>query len=110
MFQLLNVRQTLMQHLSANVDNKAVFDFLKLAADDPTPETRREAYWMIIFIYLKKGGIDISQSFEKDRSREMLQTMNVFDYNFDHGFLEKGGKRLDLTIFNEVAQAEIAEK
>lgn len=51
--------------MSTNVDKDQVFEFLRVASLNPTnQEALREAYWMIVYIFLMKTqGIDISESF-----------------------------------------------
>jgi hypothetical protein len=47
----------------------------------------RESYWIIVFVYLRKLGYDISESFKNDKTKGMLQNVNPYDYNFAKGFL-----------------------
>jgi hypothetical protein len=42
-----------MTYMAQNVDKNHVFEFLRVASLDPTNvEASREAYWMVVFIYL----------------------------------------------------------
>ena len=54
-----------MSYMSQNVDKNHVFEFLRVASlDQNNVEASREAYWMVVFIYLQKTqSIDISESF-----------------------------------------------
>ena len=54
-----------MSYMSQNVDKNHVFEFIRVASLDPSNvEASREAYWMVVYIYLQKQlGIDISESF-----------------------------------------------
>ena len=54
----------LMSHLSQNFDLNNVFEFLRLAAQEPdNTDSMLESYWIITYIYLKKLGFDIADSF-----------------------------------------------
>jgi hypothetical protein len=65
-----------------------VFDFLSVSAQDPSNgEAMREAYWIIVFIYLRKIAWDISGSFLNEKTKQMLQGVNPFDYTFTSGYL-----------------------
>jgi hypothetical protein len=78
--------------MSTNVDKDQVFEFLRVASLDPTnQEALREAYWMIIYIFLMKyQGIDISESFQSGgKIRNMLKDIDARSFNFNGGFLEK---------------------
>jgi hypothetical protein len=77
-----------MNYISQNVDKQNVFEFLKIASEDSeNRETMREGYWIIVFIYLRKIAWDISESFDNDKTRQMLVSVNPFDFNFVSGFL-----------------------
>ena len=54
-----------MSYMSQNVDKNHVFEFIRVSSLDPSNiEASREAYWMVVYIYLQKQlGIDISESF-----------------------------------------------
>ena len=54
-----------MSYMSKNVDKNHVFEFLRVSSLDPNNvEAAREAYWMVVFIYLQRTlSIDISESF-----------------------------------------------
>jgi len=44
-----------------------------VASQDPdNKESLREAYWIIVFIYLRKIGWDISESFSNEKTKQML--------------------------------------
>jgi len=47
----------------------------------------RESYWIIVFIYLRKIGWDISSSFQNDKTKQLLKNVNPHDYSFAAGFL-----------------------
>jgi hypothetical protein len=46
-----------------------------------------ESYWIICYIYLKKLGFDISESFHNDKTKDMLSNVNPNDFTFNKGFL-----------------------
>jgi hypothetical protein len=50
--------------MAKNVDKNQVFEFLRVASlDNQNLEARKDAYWIIMYIFLKKTmGIDISES------------------------------------------------
>ena len=114
LFKLGELKQHIVTYMSQNVDKNQVFEFLRVASlDQNNLEARREAYWMIVFIYLKKQkGIDISESFSMSNNRvhHMLQDVNLNQFVFNQGFLECGNKKIDLTTFLTVAAEEIAKK
>eukprot|EP00347_Sterkiella_histriomuscorum_P007807 403347486 len=112
-FQLNELKQTLMSFLSQNFDKQNVFDFLRLAAQDSdNKDALRESYWIIIFIYLRKIGIDISDSFKQEKSKQMLQGVNSNDYTFVKGFLihEPSQKKIELGVFEQIALEEAEAK
>lgn len=82
-------KEELIQELSKNVDSANIFEFLRLAASDSSnKETQHEAYWMIVYIFLKRTvNIDISKSFDSKKSIEMLRGINLLEYNFKDGNL-----------------------
>ena len=84
--------------MSQNVDKNQVFEFLRVASlDQNNLVARREAYWMITFIFLKKQlGIDISQSFTATNNKvhHMLKDVNLNNFVFNQGFLECGNKKV----------------
>jgi hypothetical protein len=47
----------------------------------------RESYWIIVFIYLRKIAWDISDSFNNEKTRQMLHSVNPYDFSFINGFL-----------------------
>lgn len=63
------------------MDKNQVFEFLRVASlDQNNLVARREAYWMIVFIFLKKQmGVDISESFSLSNKKveNMLQDVNL---------------------------------
>ena len=81
LFKLGELKQHIVSYMSQNVDKNQVFEFLRVASlDQNNLEARREAYWMIVFIYLKKQlGIDISDSFSVSNKKvhHMLQDVNL---------------------------------
>jgi len=66
------------------VDKNHVFEFLRIASLDPSnKDSLREAYWIIIYIYLKKFmGEDTIESFKSGKTKEMLKSINLYDFNF----------------------------
>lgn len=86
-----------MTYLSQNFDVQSVFEFLRIAASEPdNKEAMRESYWIIVFIYLRKIAWDISESFLSEKTKQMLQNVNPFDFNFVQGQLvhEKTQKKV----------------
>ena len=68
-----------------------MFEFIRIASLDPSNlAVMREAYWMIMYIYLAKTqSIDISESFQKGgKVRSMLKDIDVRRFNFCGGFLQ----------------------
>ena len=65
LFKMEELKAHIVSYISQNVDKNQVFEFLRVASlDQNNLVARREAYWMIVFIFLKKHlGIDISESF-----------------------------------------------
>lgn len=65
--------------MSQNVDKNQVFEFLRVASlDQNNLEARREAYWMIVFIFMQKQlGIDISESFSQSNKKVMHMLKDV---------------------------------
>ena len=63
-----------------------MFEFLRVASlDQNNLEARREAYWIIMYIYLKKiAGYDISESFSESNNKikNMLKDVNVNQFTF----------------------------
>lgn len=107
--------------MSQNVDLSNVFEFLKVASQEPdNKESMRESYWIIVFIYLRKIAWDISESFENEKTRQMLHSVNPYDFSFSNGFLvhEPSQKKvcfftwynffiqIDLTLFVPTALEE----
>ena len=80
------------------MDKNQVFEFLRVASlDQNNLDARREAYWMIVFIFLQKQlGIDISESFSESNNKvhHMLKDVNLNLFTFNQGFLECGGKKV----------------
>jgi hypothetical protein len=79
----------LIQELSKNVDSSNVFEFLRLAANDSSnKETQHEAYWMVVYIFLKRTcGMDIVSSFSSKKCIKMLKGINLLEYTFADGKL-----------------------
>ena len=75
--------------MSQNVDSSNVFEFLRLAANDSSnKDTQHEAYWMVVYIFLKRNvGIDIAPSFSNVKCKKMLKGINLLEYNFQDGKL-----------------------
>ena len=69
----------IISYMSQNVDKNQVFEFLRVASlDQNNLEARREAYWMIVFIFLQKQlGIDISESFSQSNKKVMHMLKDV---------------------------------
>ena len=75
-------------------------------------EARKDAYWMIVYIYLKKTmGIDIRESFSQSgKVNQMLDDIDLRQFNFSGGFLEFNGKKINLDSFVQIADHESALK
>jgi hypothetical protein len=70
------------------VDVSNVFEFLLLSSQEPdNKESLRESYWVIVFIYLRKIAFDISDSFQNEKTKQMLNNVNPYDFNFTAGYL-----------------------
>ena len=114
LFKLEELKAHIVSYMSQNVDKNQVFEFLRVASlDQNNLEARREAYWIIVFIFLKKQmGIDISESFSESNNKvhHMLKDVNLNQFAFNQGFLECGNKKIDLTTFMTVAAEEIQKK
>lgn len=110
LFKLSELKNTILNYLSKNVDKNHVFEFLRLASLDPSNrESLREAYWIIVYIYLKKFmGEDTLDSFTSLKTRDLLKSINIWDFNFCLGFLESvsSGKKIDLQAFVPLAIEE----
>ena len=93
-----DLKAHIVSYMSQNVDKNQVFEFLRVASlDQNNLDARREAYWMIIFIFLQKQlGIDISESFIESNNKvhHMLKDVNLNLFTFNQGFLECGGKKV----------------
>ena len=80
------LKQHILSYMSQNVDKNHVFEFLRVASlDQNNLEARKEAYWIIVYIYLKKNtGYDTSESFSEDNNKvnNMLKDVNVSQFNF----------------------------
>jgi hypothetical protein len=99
-------KQELIQELSKNVDSENVFEFLELATNDSSDrDTQIEAYWMIVYIFLKRTcNIDIVDSFSSQKIKKMLKGINLLEYTFSNGYLvyssiltKSEPKKIDLT-------------
>lgn len=84
LFQLSDLKNSILKYLSQNVDKNHVFEFLRISSLDPSnKESLREAYWIIVYIYLKKFmGEDTLESFSSGKTKEMLRSINLYDFNF----------------------------
>jgi hypothetical protein len=70
------------------VDVSNVFEFLLLSSQElDNKESLRESYWVIVFIYLRKIAYEISESFQNEKTKQMLNNVNPYDFNFTAGFL-----------------------
>jgi hypothetical protein len=70
------------------VDVSNVFEFLLLSSQErDNKESLRESYWVIVFIYLRKIAFDISDSFQSEKTKQMLNNVNPYEFNFTAGFL-----------------------
>lgn len=111
-------KQGLIQELSKNVDSANVFEFLKLAANDSSnKETQHEAYWMIVYIFLKRTcNIDIVSSFSSKKCKNMLNGLNLLEYTFQEGHLvyenlvTKDKQKIDLQLLIRASQEISADK
>ena len=115
LFQLAEVKQTLMSYLQQNFDDKNVFEYLSIAAGDPSnKEALRESYWIIVYIYLRKIAWDVSESFLNEKTKQMLKSVNPFDFSFTSEFLvhEKTQRKINLNAFVATAleEAELKNK
>jgi len=55
LFKLEHLKKHIMSYMSQNVDKNHVFEFLRVASLDPNNiEASREAYWMVVYIYLQR--------------------------------------------------------
>lgn len=72
-----------------------MFEFLNLAANDSSnKQTQHEAYWIIVYIFLKRTcNMDISPSFSSKKSIDMLKGINLLEYTFNDGCLVYRGIR-----------------
>ena len=81
LFKLEDLKSHITTYMSQNVDKNQVFEFLRVASlDQNNLVARREAYWMIVFIFLQKQlGIDISESFSESNNKvhHMLKDVNL---------------------------------
>ena len=93
-----DLKQHILSYMSQNVDKNQIFEFLRVASlDQNNLEARREAYWIIMFIFLKKTtGHDISESFSESNNKvkNMLKDVNLNQFNINQGFLECGSKKV----------------
>lgn len=74
--------------------------------DNQNLDARKDAYWIILYIYLKKTlGIDISESLVETKRSEgevttstkisqMLKDIDIKQFSFDQGFLECNSKKV----------------
>lgn len=100
------------------MDSSNVFEFLRLAANDSSnKETQHEAYWMIIYIFMKRNvGIDISPSFSSQKCKNMLKGINLLEYTFNDGklvyrnIISKETKEVELKLLLQASQEIQADK
>lgn len=117
-FKLNSSKQELINELSKNVDSSNVFEFLRLAANDSaTNKTQYDAYWMIVYIFLKRTcGIDIIGSFTDPKIKKMLRSINLLEYTFVEGCLiykpvmRKEEEKIDLTLLIRASMEISADK
>lgn len=81
-----------------------MFEFLRVASlDNQNADARKEAYWIIVYIYLKKNqGIDISESLVNEQSSkvsQMLKDVDLRQFTFEQGFLECNNKKVSVFEF-----------
>lgn len=70
LFQLTEVKRTMVSYLGENCDVQSVFEFLKISSQQPeNDDAMRESYWIIVFIYLRKIAWDISESFTNSKTK-----------------------------------------
>lgn len=97
--------------MAKNVDKNQVFEFLRVASlDNQNLDARKDAYWIIVYIYLKKTlGIDISESLVETKRSEgevttstkisqMLKDVDIKQFTFEQGFLECNGKKVSFNV------------
>ncbi|CDW71606.1 tubby-related protein 1 [Stylonychia lemnae] len=87
-------------------------DFIQLCdifQDPDNKEPLKESYWIIVYIHLKKIGIDISESFQNEKTKQMLQAVNINDYAISKGFLvhEPSQKKVQLQSSKLLMQIEL---
>jgi hypothetical protein len=100
------------------VDSETIFEFLDLAANNcSTREAQVDAYWMVVYIFLKKVcNIDIANSFSSPKVIKMLKKINLLEYHFRDGALvfkplmASEGKQIDLAKFSVAQQIVSADK
>lgn len=82
--QLGHLKSLLLGHMAQNVDKNQLFEFLRMASlDNQNAEAQREAYWMIVYIYLMKHvGVDISESLPM-KTRHMLRDVDLSQLEFN---------------------------
>jgi hypothetical protein len=91
-----------MTYLSQNFDIHNVFEFLRISATEPdNKEAIRESYWIIVYIYLRKIAWDISDSFQNEKTKAMLQSVNPHDFSFSAGFLIHEKSQKKVTRYNK---------
>lgn len=101
------------------MDSSNVFEFLRLAANDSSnTETQHEAYWMIVYIFLKRHcGMDIVGSFSSQKCKKMLRGINLLEYSFQDGhlvyqkiFSKEEPKKIDLQLLIRASMEISADK
>ena len=98
--------------MAKNVDKNQVFEFLRVASlDSQNIEARKEAYWIICYIFLKKTlSVDIAESLAQQSTDEngtvvngskvsqMLKDVDTRVFSFEQGFIECNGKKVSLEM------------
>ena len=102
--------------MSHNVDKNEVFEFLRIASlDVHNLEAQTEAYWIIVYMFVKKTlKIDIVEAFKtttvNSKMSAMLDEVDLNAFDFQHGFLNHKGRKINLQAFVPVADLEYAKK
>lgn len=105
LFSLSEAKHNILTDMSQNVDVNNVFEFLRVSSQEPNnKDALRESYWVVVFIYLRKIAWDISNSFQNEKTKQMLNGVNPHDFSFTAGFLvhEPSQKKVFIKMFNRV--------
>lgn len=100
------------------MDSSNVFEFLRLAANDSSnKQTQYDAYWIIVYIFLKRTcGIDIIGSFKDSKIKQMLKGINLLEYSFADGklifkqIMSKEPQDIDLNLLIRASREISADK